>query len=417
MRILVVDTSAELRESCARKLETLTKADKEILDLKMRLIGHDEVPERIYDADVMLIGAGLTSEAISIARAVRKRAAWLRIIMFVNNEDYGDSVFRSAHAAGVRKVFPDSASSLDVFQELMAIHSDFRKEGRTFEGRVVVIVHGKGGVGATSVAAALGEVCSAFERRTLLWDLDVETRDLSRCLAAAGPEAKIVSGWVNGSREVTRETLRDALIPIASDVSVLTAPDSFADAMDLVCHTDGMELAQRIVQLAKMLFDVVIVDTAGRIGPAVGGLVRHADSVLMVSDDSELGLTATDLLLSSIKPLIRGTERIRFLIRAISDEPIDIEQISADLESMHKLNEVCWSLPTIPLDPKVAAWPGSGNTLYSAGNKDLTRVFKEIASRLCLLGGDSSESGQSDSADRVQNATTGRRRLLQRLFG
>jgi cellulose biosynthesis protein BcsQ len=218
---------------------------------------------------------------------------------------------------------------------------------------------------------------------------------------------------VNGSRDITRETFRDALIPIASDVSVLTAPDRFAESMDLVCHADGMEISQRIVELAKVLFDVVIIDTAGRMGPAVGGIIRQADVVLIVSDESELGLTAMDLLLTSIKPLIGGTDRLRFLIRAASDGAVDLKQISEDLESMHELNESCWSLPVVPFDPKVASWPGSGNTLYSAGNKDLNRVFREIAGTLGLLEGDAADSEEVAGA-KVANG--GRRGWLQRLF-
>lgn len=415
MRILIVDKSTESQASCARKVEAFAKADKEMLDLKIRLVNEKEVMDRLSEADVMIIGAGLSAEAVSVARAARKQAAWLQIVMFVSDEEYGGGAFRSAHSVGVRKVFPDSSSSLDLLQELVAIHTDFRKEGRTFEGRVVVVLHGKGGVGATSTAAAIGEVCSLSQRRTLLWDLDVETKDLSRCLAAAGPEAKIVSGWVNGSRDITRETFRDALIPIASDVSVLTAPDRFAESMDLVCHADGMEIAQRIVELAKVLFDVAIIDTAGRMGPAVGGIIRNADIVLMVSDESELGLTATDLLLTSIKPLIGGSDRLRFLIRASSDQPVDLKQISSDLESMHELSDVCWSLPSIPYDPKVSSWPGSGNTLYSSGNKDLNRVFKEIAGALGLLDGDSEDSqGISGGDGRI--AQGDRRGWLQKLF-
>jgi MinD-like ATPase involved in chromosome partitioning or flagellar assembly len=415
MRVLIVDKTTEAQALCARKVEAFAKADKEMLDLKIRLVNEKEVMERLSVADVMLIGSGLAAEGVSIARTARKEAAWLQIIMFVSDEEYGGGAFRSAHSVGVRKVFPDGASSLDLLQELVAIHTDFRKEGRTFEGRVIVVVHGKGGVGATSAAAAIGEVCSAHERRTLLWDLDVETKDLSRCLAAAGPEAKIVSGWVNGSRDITRETFRDALIPIASDVSVLTAPDRFAESMDLVCHADGMEIAQRIVELAKVLFDIVIIDTAGRMGPAVGGIIRNADIVLMTSDESELGLTAMDLLLTSIKPLIGGTDRIRFLIRASSERPIDLKQISEDLESIHELGSACWSLPSLPFDAKISSWPGSGNTLYSAGNKDLTRLFKEIAGKLGLLDNESSEADEREgNGDRGVSAE--RRGWLKRIF-
>jgi MinD-like ATPase involved in chromosome partitioning or flagellar assembly len=413
MRVLIVDKSTESQALCARKMEAFAKADTEMLDLKIRLVNEREVMDRLSEADVMIIGSGLAAEGVSIARSARKAAAWLQIIMFVTDEEYGGGAFRSAHSVGVRKVFPDGASSLDLLQELVAIHTDFKREGRTFEGRVVVVVHGKGGVGATSIAAAIGEVCSASERRTLLWDLDVETKDLSRCLAAAGPEAKIVSGWVNGSRDITRETFRDALIPIASDVSVLTAPDRFAESMDLVCHADGMEIAQRVVELAKVLFDVVIIDTAGRMGPAVGGIIRQADVVLIVSDESELGLTAMDLLLTSIKPLIGGTERLRFLIRASSDAVVDLKQIAEDLESMHELSESCWSLPSVPFDPKVISWPGSGNTLYSAGNKDMNRIFREITGALGLLEGDGDDAGQGEDRKIVDGE---RRGWLQRLF-
>jgi len=155
-------------------------------------------------------------------------------------------------------------------QELVAIHSDFRKDGRTHEGLVVAVVQAKGGVGATSATAALAEVCSVYNRRTMLWDLDVETRDLSRSLTVSGAEAKVVSGWVNGSREITRESMRDALVPISSEVSVLMAPDKFAESLDLTCHADGISIGQRIIELARVLFDVILIDTGGRVGPASG---------------------------------------------------------------------------------------------------------------------------------------------------
>jgi cellulose biosynthesis protein BcsQ len=402
---------------CAKRVEGFSKADKEMLDLKVRLVNEKNFVERLAEADVLLIGSGLADDAVSIARETRLQAPWIQIIMFVSDEQYGGGAFRSAHSVGVRKVFPDSASSLDLLQELVAIHADFRKEGRTYEGRVVVVLHAKGGVGATSVAAALGEVCSNFQRRTLLWDLDVETKDLSRALAAAGPEAKIVSGWVNGSRDITRETFRDALIPIASDVSVLTSPDRFAESMDLVCHADGMEIAQRIIELAKVLFDVVIVDTAGRMGPAVGGILRTADIVLVVTDESELGLTATDLLLSSVKPLIGGTERIRFLVRASSDRPVNFKQISADLESVHELGDGAWVLPAIPFAPKAANWPGSGNTLVSAGDRGLAKVFDDIARNLTLIDKGGKRSKATEDGDGDDSNRDERKGWLQRIFG
>jgi cellulose biosynthesis protein BcsQ len=416
MRVLIVDNSTETQAICAKRVDSFSKSDKEMLDLKVRLVNDKDFIGRLSEAEVLLIGAGLSGEAVSIARRARMEAPWIQIVMFVSDREYGGGAFRSAHAVGVRKVFPDSATSLDLLQELVAIHADFRKEGRTYDGKVVVVLHAKGGVGATSIAAALGEVCSNNQRRTLLWDLDVETKDLSRSLAASGPEAKIISGWVNGSRDITRESFRDALIPIASDVSVLTSPDRFAESMDLVCHADGMEIAQRIVELAKVLFDTIVIDTAGRMGPAVGGILRNADIALIVSDDTELALTATDLLLASIKPLIGGTDRIRFLIKASSDKPVNLKQIASDLESVHELPESAWALPALPLDSSVATWPGSGNTLYSASNKELTKIFVDMVSELGLVGPDKKDAAQQSSAEEEQEELQAQGGWFKRLF-
>jgi len=410
MRVLIVDNSTETQALCAQRVDGFTKADKEMLDLKVRLVNDREFVDRLSEADVVIFGSGVSDQAISLARQVRTEAPWIQIVMFVSDKEYGGGAFRSAHSVGVRKVFPDSAGSLDLLQELVAIHADFRKEGRTYEGRIVVVMHAKGGVGGTSVTAALGEVCGASNKRTMLWDLDVETKDLSRALAASGPEARIISGWINGSRDINRETFRDALIPIAGDVSVLTPPAGFAESMDLVCHADGMEISQRIIELSRVLFDVVVVDTAGRMGPAVGGLLRVADVVLMVTDDSELGLTALDLLLTSVKPLLGGSDRLRFVINPSSDEPVDFKQISGELDNVHQLSEAAWSLPVIPYDPKASEWPGSGSTLYSIGGKEMRGVIAEIARKLGLVD----PRGSMDSSYEEDSGSS--RGWLQRLF-
>ena len=273
MKLLIVDINTEAQSVVARRIDAFNPSDMEMLDLRVRLATERDVQERLEETDVLVLGSGLGERAVAIARAATSAVPWLHIIMFVSEEAYGGGAFRAAHSVGVRKVFPDNASPLDFLQELVAIHAEFRREGRTREGRLIVIAHAKGGVGATSIAAALAEVCSVYHRRTMLWDLDVETRDLSRSLTVNGVEAKTVSAWVSGQRELSRESLRDALIPISSDVSVLMPPDRMAESMELVCSTEvGLPLVQRIVELSRVLFDTIIVDTGGRMGPATGAL-------------------------------------------------------------------------------------------------------------------------------------------------
>ena len=392
MKLLIVDKTTEAQALCAKRIESFSRGDLEMLDLKVKLVSAKDFAERVADVDVIVIGSGLGEGAIAIARQASSLAPWAQLIMFVTESAYGGGAFRMAQSAGVRKVFPDSASPLDFLQELVAINSDLRKEGRTHEGKIVVVVHAKGGVGATSITAAIADVCSEYGRRTMLWDLDVETRDLSRGLNAYGPEEKVVSSWVTGGQEIDRDTLRKALIPIGKDVGLLTTPDRFAEAMDLVCHTDGMAIAQRIAEVSRADNDVVLIDTAGRFGPAIGSLIRIADIVLVVIDDTVLGLTASGALMS-------------------------VQEMAAELEPTHRLGAAPWRLPAIPKDPKAALWPGRGKTLYSLGNKQLRQVLEQVTRDLGLLGDAPlgvGERGGDDDSDRAKGASAPR--WFQRIF-
>jgi cellulose biosynthesis protein BcsQ len=414
MKILFLDNTSEGQALLAKRLESFSQSDMEMLDLKVRLVGEKDFSARVVEADVLILGSGVQERAVQLARQAISLVPWLHIIMFVTDEAYGGGAFRIAHSAGVRKVFPESAGPLDLLQELVGIHAEFRKEGRTREGRVVVVAHAKGSVGATSITAALAEVCSVYGRRTMLWDLDVETSDLSRSLTVNGIEARVVSGWVNGSRDISRETLKDALVPISSEVSVLMPPDTMAEAMDLVCHTDGIEIAQRIIELSRVLFDVALVDTAGRIGPATGALLRVADVVVIVVDDSILGLTALDLYLHLIKTLVSSMERVVFVVNPYSGTSVTVNEIAALLEPVHELGEALWRLPVIPNDPKAELWPGTGRTLYSLGSRTTRSVLEKIANELGLLGSNSSTDLQTASFEDTEPT---RESWLSRLLG
>jgi cellulose biosynthesis protein BcsQ len=384
VKALIVENTAEGQARCARRIQSFSQSDVEMLDLRIKLVSDKEILSHVDDAEVLILGSGLGEVGPQLARTVLANSSWLHIVMYVTDEAYSGGAFRLAHSAGVRKILTDDSSPLDLLQELVSIHSEFRKQGKVREGKVVVVAHAKGGTGATTIAAALAQVCDVYRRQTVLWDLDVETRDLSRSLAVGGPAAQVVSGWVNGSYDITRDTVSEALTPVSDYVSVLMPPDSMAEAMDLVCHTDGMNITQRVVELARVMNDVVIIDTAGRIGPACGALMRAADEVLIVIDDTLLGLTALDLYLSYVKALVVGTDRISFLVNGYSGQLLVLPEIESTLEG-HNLGSRPWRLPPLPSDAKGSQWPGSGGTLYSKGGRATRMQLEAIAEGLDLV--------------------------------
>lgn len=379
MKVMVVDNSSENQVKCARRLEAISERDKELLDLQIKVVTEKEYEDRIDKADVLILGSGLGDSAITITRRARAKFPWLHVIMYVTDQAYADGAFRTVHAEGVRKALADNSSPIDLLQELIAIQADFKKDGRARDGRVIVVCHAKGGVGATSIVAGLAEVFSSFNRRTLLWDLDTASRDLSRSLAVTGAESQIISEWVNGTREINRDSVREAVIPISDMASVLIPPNGIAESIDLVCHTDGMQIADRIVEVTTNLFDTIVVDTAGHLGPAMGALLRAADKVVVVIDDGALGLSAVDIFLDFVKALVGGADKIALLVNSYTGAYAKVSQLAAQLEPSHNLGNGAWRLPPIPYEPKAALWPATGRTLYSLGTSDLRNALVQTA--------------------------------------
>lgn len=382
MKVLVIDNNTEGQAFIAAKIQEFPTSDIELLDLRLKLTGKEDYMERVIGADVILLGPGLEAEAAAIARNAKSANPSLHVMMFVSDHSYSGGMFRSAHLFGIRKVFPISVKSLDVLQELIGIHTSFRREGRTTDGKVIAVAHVKGGVGATSITAALGEVCSSFGKKTLLWDLDIESRDLCRALMVNGAQSAVVNGWISGELEINRQTFRDAQFAISNEASVLMPPNRLREGLDLACHVDGATLAQRIVDLARITNDVMLIDTAGRMGPAIGTIFRVADSVLVIVDDSTLGLTAVDYFLTAAREMIGGLDKLSFIC---SGDQISAKQIATELTTAHKLSSSSWRLPAVPYDQKAGNWPGQGKTLYSLGNRQTQLALTEIAEGLGLI--------------------------------
>lgn len=385
MKVMIIENSSDNQIKCALRIEALSERDKELLDLQIKVVTEKEYEDRLDQADVLILGSGLGDSALTVARKARAKFPWLNIIMYVTDKAYAEGAFRTVHTEGVRKALPDGASSIDLLQELIAIQAEFKREGRARDGQVIVVCHAKGGVGATSVVAALAEVFATCNRRTMIWDLDTVSRDLSRSLAAVGDESRLVDGWINGSLDVSRESLRDALVPITDEVFLLTPPSGIGESIDLVCHTDAILIAQRIIEVSSSLFDAIIVDTAGHMGPATGALLRRADHVLVVIDDGQLGITAVDMFLGVLTTLVGNSSKISFLVNSFTGAYGSTSQLASQLESGHDIGKDAWRLSPVPYDPKAALWPASGFTLFSKGSGALRDAFLSIASELGIV--------------------------------
>ncbi len=382
MRILFVESTTAAQAASARKLESIDRLDKDTLDLNIGLADEESAFERLELCDVLILGASLGNQGLGVARRAKEIAPNVEIIILVSAADYATGAFRPAVSRGIRRVFSETAPTLDIVQELMNIHEEFRSTGKVRPSRVIAVVQAKGGLGASSTCAALASACGAHGQSTLLWDLDIETRDLCRALTVGGEQSSVMTKMVRGEVEISRETLRQSLMRVSDRVSVLPPPDHVAACIDLVGRVDSLDLVQTILSTARLTHDTIIVDLGGRMGPAAAAILRHADVVLVAVDDSLLGLSAARFFLPTLQSVVRSSDSIFFLCSGIS---LSKAELAEQLQVSTSFGPDTWSLPVIPFDTAASKWPGSGKTLYELGKRQTRLIFEEIAQKLALI--------------------------------
>lgn len=378
MKLLIIGAATHEQAAIAERLECLSEQDLEILELEIKLVGLDNYAASIGSADVVVLGPSLNEQVISIARHISVYAPAAQMIHFVADETYRQGNFRECYHSGIRRVLPMCSSSMDLFQELIGIHEDFCKNGRSTRGELCVVVAAKGGSGSTSVVAALGEICHENQKKVLLWDLDTSTSDLSRALSVYATANEGIESWVRAEKLVNRESLKAGVVAVSDFADVLSPPRALAEATDLSCHTDGIGIVSRIVDVARGSYDKIIVDIGAAVGPSYGALLRASDRIIVLSGGCALGVSATDLVIRRISSIVGSLDKVSILCAGTADP----QQIREELDPSGTMSEKSWSLPSFPEDPRAGTWPGTGRTFYSLGSPSTRRVLEAVGQEL-----------------------------------
>ncbi len=238
---------------------------------------------------------------------------------------------------------------------------------------------GKGGVGVTTIAAALADGFSA-KRSCALLDLDAETQDLSRFLQARPFLNENLQLLFDRARPITRETVEQCLITLWDRNCVCIPPPPDSEAL----HDSNSGYSRTLLSFLEVLdsmYEFVIVDAGGARGSLLRSILRAADALLFVVNNDPASLYASvdrlaqyrswlapeaQLILVENAPLRRGLPHA-FLLREF--------QSAAELSTRDRFY-------TIPASPSGARWPASGGTLYSCSKRNVVRALQQLNTAL-----------------------------------
>ncbi len=229
------------------------------------------------DADLVLVGADLAAEVVALSPP-------RRVDVHVVGISPGDAVFRHAVALGAGSVvdLPEASAWL---ADALADAGE-----RSSPGRVVGVVGGTGGAGATTLACALAQ-WYAVRGPALLIDTDPLGPGVDRLLGMEDRPGVRWESLVETSGRLGARALRES-VPREGGLGVLT--------WSAARRRLDVPSARRILEAAVRGYDLVVIDLARQGGGALAELADRCDDLLVVTPTTVPGLAATARLVADV---------------------------------------------------------------------------------------------------------------------
>lgn len=271
----------------------------------------EAITRPLHEVNVLVNGSRPDLVVVEVAAprdfdALEKLAALHPEVEYVLVSDLlNPDMLMRAMRAGVREVLPAPATvdavvaavQRQVHKRLLATAPTLTAtHGAT--GQVVAFLSCKGGSGATFTAANVAHLIAADgQHRVALIDLNLQFGDALLFISSARPPSDVAAVASNIER-LDADLLRSAMLQVAPNLHVLAAPEDPAQSSDVTAaHVEA------IVQLARSMFDVVVIDAGRSLTSVTLQALDLADRIYAV-----LQLTL---------PYVRDGKRLRGVFRSL----------------------------------------------------------------------------------------------------
>jgi len=139
--------------------------------------------------------------------------------------------------------------------------------------RSIAVTSGKGGVGKTNTALALGMALAALKKKVLILDADLGLANIHLLIGIA-PRYNL------GHLIEGRCGINEVVCRVNDGMDVLPGASGFEALANL--EQVRMEALKRQLQEVESSYDYLLIDTGAGIGRITTGFARSADSVIMV---------------------------------------------------------------------------------------------------------------------------------------
>jgi pilus assembly protein CpaE len=275
---------------------------------------------------------------------------------------------------------PELDKALERVRKLTAGASVSKKN----HGSVVSVFSGKGGIGATSVAANLAVALSdPGDASAVLVDLSFQMGDLGLMLDQPA-KYSLTDAMVEGKLDESK--LRSILSQHDSGVSLLTVAASPEIGEEITRHH-----IVELFGLLKTIFDFVVVDVGRQLDDRIVEVFELSDKILMLATLEVPALRNTNRYLEIFDRLELDRDKIHLVVNRFQKKAsLSIKDVESALGM-----DVFWKVPNDFTHMRMGIDGGIPVVMRTSRSK-LARSFQQLADCLC------DEQDEADHTEPVQ---------------
>lgn len=408
LSIYVIDSTAEARNKIVSQLNSFLLAESRdhfllprfsIKPIALQELKFQPAP------DVCIVGDVLVASELSNLSAIRKLIPNSVILVRTTKALESLSMVEQLARMGVNDTISDQISAHEFFRKIILLA---RNASSKKSGRLVLVDSGKGGLGCTSIVAALGELLANNNKKAVLIDLDFETQDLSRFLQVRPYINENLHMLFEQQRAVTEESVADCLTRVWADEENLSVMPPVSDSDEIYdSRSTSAKALLSVIEILDSVFDCVIVDMGSARGALMRTLYRVADNVVFVVNNDPAALFASADKISRVRGYMGASAKFVVLQNSPTKRALPANILKNEILRTARINEDQWLSEAIPFVHPGSHWPGSGHTLYELGNKASRNTLENLAHSLGVI-----ESEEKASVSLWRKVFTDKKELI-----
>lgn len=331
---------------------------------------------------VVIVGPGLVDQEITTISSIRTQLPDAKILALVPSNRNRIGSLEHLVRLGADDVVDEACNGTELLTRLVLLAR--RVDRNASAGKLVVVDGVKGGVGATSVVAALAETIALRDESVVVVDCDAANRGLSRFLRARPLINENLQLILDGLRSSTPEFVAQTRATVvAGMVEIGCVPPPGSD--ERWGDADGVWIRNflSVIEVLDESAGYVVVDLSRLAGKVREALIRAADSVIFVASQDPACLPATVERVKIASALV-GADVPLCVLRNERDRDGIVEAVwhrelkrVADVANLKVLRQ------SIRYTAAGGRWAVSGSTFASLGGAAVRGALTELANTVC----------------------------------